>query len=337
MAVGTTTKDPNGPAFEIIADSGQDGCVRRRTLRAIMFADIVGYSAMMQRSELMAFALRSRYRRILEDVLSRYGGEIVHHYGDGTLSVFGSAIDAAHAATQLQIELRSNPEVPVRVGVHMADVVQDCDGVYGDGVNVAARIQSLCTPGGVMLSGLVAYELSNHPGLDSVSLGYFRLKNIEAPVEICAVDNPELATTAQEDVDAPYVPWTDPPRGITAEAAARQSLPFVVTFVSELWSEVRRRKVDRVAVGYLAVTMFILSALDIALKLTGGSEVIWRWVALVATVGFPLALMLSWLFDLSIKVTVDSRAPKGIQPLLQVSVALGGLMTVGLGSWLLGL
>ena len=330
-------RDSNDPAFEVIAEAEQEGCTRRRTLRAIMFADIVGYSAMMQRSELMAFALRTRYRRILHDVVERYDGEIVHHYGDGTLSIFGSAIDAAHAATLLQIELRSNPEVPVRVGVHMADVVQDCEGIYGDGVNIAARIQSLCTPGAVLLSGLVAYELRNQPGLDSVSLGYFRLKNIEAPVEICAIEDPELPTTTPEDVDAPYVPWTDPPRGMTAEAAARQSLPVVVTFMSDLWSEVRRRKVDRVAMGYIAVTMFFLSILEVALPLAGGSEMIWRWVALVATAGFPPALILSWLFDLSIKVNVNTRTPKAIQPLLQVGVALGGLMTTGLGSWLLGL
>ena len=216
MAVGTEMKKSDGPSFEVLAEAEQEGCSSRRTLRAIMFADIVGYSAMMQRSELMAFSLRTRFRRILEDVVERYDGEIVQHYGDGTLSIFGSAIDAAHAATLIQIELRTNPEVPVRVGVHMADVVQDCEGVYGDGVNVAARIQSLCTPGAVFLSGLVAYELRNQPGLDYVSLGYYQLKNIEAPVEICAVEDPELAATLPEDVDAPYVPWTDPPRGISA-------------------------------------------------------------------------------------------------------------------------
>ena len=89
--------------------------------------------------------------------------------------------------------------------------------------------------------------------------------------------------------------------------------------------------------AYVALTTFVLSVLEIALPLTGSSETIWQWVALVAAGGFPPALMLSWLFDLSIKVTVDNRAPKAIQPILQLCLAVGGLMTVGVGSWLLGL
>jgi len=137
-----------------------------RQLTAIMFTDIVGYTALMQKDEQQARQTRERQRLVLEEEISRHGGKLLQLYGDGSLSVFRSAIDAVRCAVAVQGALRADPRVPLRVGIHSGDVVHDDDGVFGDGVNVASRIQALSIPVGVLISGKVFDEVKNHPGRD---------------------------------------------------------------------------------------------------------------------------------------------------------------------------
>jgi len=157
-----------------------------------MFTDMVGYTALMQQDEHRAREVRDRHRSVLRESIEGHGGEIVQFYGDGTLSVFASAVDAVHAAVQIQRRLRRPPEIPVRIGLHVGDIVHDEDGVHGDGVNVAARVQGKALPGSVVLSGRVYEELRNHPEIPVVSLGDVRLKNVHQPMPLFAVSFPEL-------------------------------------------------------------------------------------------------------------------------------------------------
>ena len=121
---------------------------RTRRLSAIMFTDMVGYTALMQEDESRATTLRDRHRTVLREGIEARQGEIVQFYGDGTLSVFPSAVQAADAAVDIQRGFRLDPAIPVRIGLHIGDIVHDQDGVHGDGVNVAARVQGLAVPGG---------------------------------------------------------------------------------------------------------------------------------------------------------------------------------------------
>ena len=153
-----------------------------RQLAAIMFADMVGYTAVMQEDEERAHAQRERQRHVLSELVPRHHGEILQHYGDGTLSVFSSAVEAVECAVEIQLELRRQPEVPLRIGVQIGDIVYDGGGVYGDSVNVASRIEALSAPGGVLISSKVFDEIKNHPSLSTVSRGRVRLKNVKQPM-----------------------------------------------------------------------------------------------------------------------------------------------------------
>jgi TolB-like protein/class 3 adenylate cyclase/tetratricopeptide (TPR) repeat protein len=158
-----------------------------RQLSAIVFTDMVGYTALMQEDEERARVQRDRQRAVLDRAIGAHGGRILQFYGDGTLSVFPSAIEAVRAAVAVQRELNDGPRVPLRIGIHTGDVIYDRNGVLGDGVNVAARVQALATPGSILVSAKVADELKNQSDLTARGLGAFRLKNVRQPVEVFAI------------------------------------------------------------------------------------------------------------------------------------------------------
>lgn len=170
-----------------------------RRLAAIMFTDITGYSAMMESNELRARMIRNRHREVFRETHARYGGQILQYFGDGTLSIFDSTAAAVECAVEMQIEFRKDPEVPLRIGVHSGDIAYDDEGAYGDGLNIAARLERLCIPGGVFISAKIYDDIKNHPWLTAVSLGFFRLRNIVRDLEVFAVTSKGMAIpTAQE-------------------------------------------------------------------------------------------------------------------------------------------
>jgi len=188
-----------------------------RQLAAIMFADMVGYTAMMQENEQRAKGLRDRYRSALDAAILDYHGIVLQHYGDGTLVMFGSAVDAVRSAEQLQSTLIEDPAVPLRLGIHVGDIAYDEDGIYGDSVNVASRIESLSVSGAVLFSDKVFDEIRNQPDLSARSLGSFQLKNVEKPVEIFALTSERLTVPDPADL---YSPKASPARSVAV-------LPFV--------------------------------------------------------------------------------------------------------------
>ena len=173
-----------------------------RRLSAIMFTDMVGFTALMQDDEHRAKSIRDRHREVLRQSIESHGGEIVQFYGDGTLSVFASAIEAVSSAVAAQRTLHQAPSIPVRIGLHIGDINRDEDGVYGDGVNVAARIQGLSVAGAVMISGKVFDEIKNHPELPATSLGEFVLKNVRLPVRVFAITAPGLVVPDAKSIVA---------------------------------------------------------------------------------------------------------------------------------------
>jgi adenylate cyclase len=160
-----------------------------RRLAAVMFTDIVGYTALMQQDEEVAISVRERHRDVFLQQHKLHRGEIVQYYGDGALSVFTSAIEAVECAIKIQRLLQEGEPVPVRIGLHMGDIVFDETEVYGDGVNFASRIESMGVAGAILLSGKLNDELKNHNSISTTSLGHFELKNITDPVEVFAVTN----------------------------------------------------------------------------------------------------------------------------------------------------
>lgn len=166
-----------------------------------MFTDIVGYTAMMQENERSAKKKRDRHRKVLESFISAYQGRILQHFGDGTLSVFGSAIHASSCAVMIQLELLKKPVIPLRIGVHLGDVVYGEEGVYGDSINVASRIEAIAVPGSVLISDKVYDEIKNQPGLPVKPLGRYVFKNVKQTMEVYALINEGLVIPNPEDID----------------------------------------------------------------------------------------------------------------------------------------
>ena len=188
-----------------------------RQLTAIMFTDMAGYTAMMQQDEDRAKESRDRLRGILGEAIDRHGGRVLQHYGDGSLSVFASAISAVRCAMEAQRAFEADTDIRVRIGIHTGDVVHDDDGAFGDGVNVASRIQALSVPGGILISGKVFDEVKNHPEIHTRSLGAFHLKHVKHPMKVFAITNDGLAVPSEGDVAS----------GRVSEAKSVAVLPMV--------------------------------------------------------------------------------------------------------------
>ncbi len=165
-----------------------------RKLAAIMFTDMVGYSAVTQRNESLAIALLDEHHRLLRPLFPKFGGREIKLTGDGFLVEFGSALAAAQCAIEIQRTLvQYNATAPlerrfqVRIGVHLGDVVLREADIFGDGVNIAARIEPLAEAGGICLSRSVFDQVANKLDAALVKLGSPELKNIQMPMEVYRV------------------------------------------------------------------------------------------------------------------------------------------------------
>lgn len=158
----------------------------QRHLAAVMFVDMVGYTALMQEDENRAIRLRTRKRRVVESAVYGNQGKVIQYYGDGVLVIFSSSYRAVKSAIQIQSQLQKQ-EIPVRIGIHLGEIVRDSEGIYGSAVNIASRIESLSLPGGILISGNVFAEIKNHREIAFRPVGEFDLKNVEKPVRIYAI------------------------------------------------------------------------------------------------------------------------------------------------------
>ena len=137
-----------------------------RKLAAIMFTDIAGYTAQMSKDQDVAFSLLDTKQKALRPLVKKHNGTLVKEMGDGTLSHFPSALDAANCSVDLQKAIKDNDNLNVRVGVHLGDTMFKDDDVFGDGVNIASRLESMSPAGGVLVSKNVYDELSSRKGYD---------------------------------------------------------------------------------------------------------------------------------------------------------------------------
>lgn len=167
-----------------------------------MFADIVGYTALMENDETVANTLRNKFRNALKSLLPESEGRIIQFYGDGALLIFQSAATALEMAEALQRHFHADPEVPVRIGLHQGDITFDEEGAYGSAVNIAARIESLAATGSVLLSEKIYEEVENSRQLSCVSMGPFELKNVRRPIELYALKIPGLPVPNTSDLES---------------------------------------------------------------------------------------------------------------------------------------
>ena len=188
----------------------------KRKLAAIMFTDMVGYTALMQDKEAKARELIQRHRELMKPLVEKHGGQILQYVGDGTFITFESAIEAVNSAFEIQKELKSDPDVNLRIGIHVGDVVVEGDEVYGDGVNVASRLEPLAEPGGVCISGRVYDDIRNQENIETEYLGEKVLKNVDRPVKIYCLSGEGLT------LSKPFV--EEKKSSIISEEVAEKSL-----------------------------------------------------------------------------------------------------------------
>ena len=163
-----------------------------RQLAAIMFTDIEGYTAIMQQDEKKAIAFKDRHREVIQQEHEKFNGRVIQYYGDGTLSIFQSVIQAVQCALTMQQLFCGEPCIPVKMGVHVGDIIINDGHIFGDGVNLASRIESLGVAGSVLISDKVNNELHNHRQLKTLSMGTYQFKNFEREVEVFALDDEGL-------------------------------------------------------------------------------------------------------------------------------------------------
>ena len=170
-----------------------------RKLAAIMFTDIAGYTAQMSKDEAKAMELLKQKESILKPLLKKYKGTFVKSIGDGTLSYFESAINAASCAVRLQEIIYDQEDLNIRAGIHIGDIVFKDDDVFGDGVNISARLENMAPVGGVCVSKNVYDELMNQKGFEGVDLGLQSLKGVGRLVEVYGLKGSKLKEPKPED------------------------------------------------------------------------------------------------------------------------------------------
>lgn len=174
----------------------------QRRLTAVLCADVVGYSRLMQDDEQATHEALTRRRRLFEERAGAHAGRIVNAPGDSILAEFPSVLEAVQCALEVQRALIGLDEgaaagrrMQFRIGVNLGDVLVDPEGIYGDGVNIAARLEGLCEPGAVAISGSVFEQLRDRAGLRFIDRGEHAVKNIARPVRVYCVQEAGGAAT----------------------------------------------------------------------------------------------------------------------------------------------
>jgi adenylate cyclase len=179
-----------------------------RRLTTILAADVVGYSRLMATDEAGTFArLKAHRKELIEPKTAEYHGRVVKLMGDGTLMEFGSVVDAVRFAVDVQRAMvERNASVPedrqitYRVGINIGDIIVEGEDIYGDGINVAARLEALAEPGGICVSRTVFNHVKNKVELGFEDLGEQEFKNIPEPVRVYRIVEQEVRTLASHPV-----------------------------------------------------------------------------------------------------------------------------------------
>ncbi len=164
-----------------------------RKLAAIMFTDIAGYTAQMSKDEAVAISLLNKQESILKPLILEHNGTYVKSTGDGSLSHFNSAVDAATCDKRLKESIYDDKDLNVRVGVHLGDTIFEKGDIRGDGVNIASRLESMAVAGGVFVSKEVHDQLANQKEFEGVSLGLQCMKGVGRLIEVYGLKGDKLS------------------------------------------------------------------------------------------------------------------------------------------------
>jgi len=247
----------------------------KRRLTSILCADVKSYSRLMETDETRTIGTLRQYRAAMDALVERHDGRTINTWGDMVIAEFSSVVEAVLCAIEVQRELASrNRDLPeaeqmwFRIGINLGDVMVENDDLYGEGVNIAARLQELAEPGGILISGPVYDMVRNKMSVGFEHLGQQAVKNVTEPVISYRI---VLDGDGRTAMAGPLPP--------TAVAAQPHGL------AARLWS--RFRVLPRLVRAALVVILFLF-----VIDMSDGLEVIWfHWPA--AALGFFVLLWLS--------------------------------------------
>ena len=188
----------------------------KRRLTTVLCADAQGYSRLMEADEAGTLGTLRRYRTAMAGLVERHDGRIVNTWGDAVIAEFASVVEAVQCAVEIQQEISSQDSDPphahpmrFRIGINLGDVIVDGSDIYGDGVNIAARLQELAEPGGVVVSGSVYDQVYNKLSLGFDCLGQQQMKNVAAVISYRVTMGGRAAGRGRLPVDESPTPRAD--------------------------------------------------------------------------------------------------------------------------------
>jgi TolB-like protein/lipopolysaccharide biosynthesis regulator YciM len=171
-----------------------------RQLAAIMFTDIAGYTSLMGEDEHKAFELLKQNRQIQKPLIEKYNGRWIKELGDGVLASFTTATDAVLCASEIQKACAGSKDLKLRIGIHLGEVMIDNDDIFGDGVNIASRLQSISSIGSIWISDSVQKNISNKKDIQTRFVREENLKHVKEPVKVYEVLNDNIIQSAQQSI-----------------------------------------------------------------------------------------------------------------------------------------
>jgi len=274
-----------------------------RQLAAIMFTDMVGYTALMGKDTSMALDLIRRSKEIQKPLVDKHHGKWLKEMGDGALAVFNTALDAVNCAVEIQEMARERLDGKLRIGIHLGDVTIDNQDVYGDGVNIASRLESITDPGGIYISESIEKAIRGQSDVQAKFLGEIHLKNVGYAVR----------TYALQGVGLP-VPDLNEKKHLSGRIIA----------------EMGRRGMLRAAATYIMLALLLILLFPYVVSFI--KLPIWAMLILL-TVGFAVAMYLAWNYERSPEGFVRTSSQQSWQnpyPVNQRKPLTGNLLILGL-------
>jgi len=283
----------------------------KRQLAAILCTDIDAYADLIQQDESLASKFKERHREVLHLLAEKYHGRILQNIGHDSLSLFSSAVEAVQCAIEMQLAFRENISVPVKIGIHLGDIIFMDEEVIGDGLNIARKIETQSVPGGILISNKIYQEVKNHSGIECRYIKTCDLDEQGQQVMIFAITN--------EGIEAPEGSRDGRQPG-TNEPSSGSGLRY-------FWEEAKRRNVVRVVSIYAAAAYVILEISSIISDSLNLPE--WTMVVIIAllVVIFIVLTIISWIYDIT---------PEGIKKTLpagEISLAEPMPPPVSTGNW----
>jgi class 3 adenylate cyclase len=224
-----------------------------RQLAAIMFTDIVGYTALMGNDEQKAFELLRKNREIQKPIIEEFGGQWIKELGDGVMASFSAASNAVYAAKKIQEACYNSKAFELRIGIHQGEVVFENGDVFGDAVNIASRLQALAPPAGIYVSGSVHRDLVNKSDIRSEFSRIENLKNVKEPIhvyKIFSAGNEVNETKSKRLINSSIIPDYDYDVHISYRYNDNNYDGWVTEFVEKLNQELSATLKDKLTIFF---------------------------------------------------------------------------------------